>query len=203
LARAAVRLAFHDAGEQTRFFLPSFFLPSLCLALECVANTYSSTSSAGTFSLALQAAGKPNGAADGSMLTDPNEVLRTENNGLQGIVAALKDIPGQVNQPPGDVLHVRLHTLLTSSLPSLTHSFCIVGRYPRCRKPPPLPADCPTGLTSFRLYSSPVPEVPKFASSLAANHRPTSLLMVSSRTLMPLLTPSLLSSPTKDLASAN
>jgi len=73
LARAAVRLAFHDAG---------------------------------TFSLALQAAGQPNGAADGSMLTDPNEVLRAENNGLQNIVAALKPLPAQFGVAPGDVLHL-------------------------------------------------------------------------------------------------
>ncbi|KAJ7583044.1 heme peroxidase [Mycena floridula] len=73
LARASVRLAFHDAG---------------------------------TFSLALQAAGKPNGAADGSLLVDPNEVLRTDNNGLQNIVAALLPLPGQFNVTPGDVLHL-------------------------------------------------------------------------------------------------
>ena len=63
---------------------------------------------AGTFSLALQAAGKPNGGADGSLLTDPNEVLRPANNGLQAIVAALKDLPAQVGQTPGDILQVRV-----------------------------------------------------------------------------------------------
>ncbi|KAJ7583045.1 heme peroxidase [Mycena floridula] len=73
LARASVRLAFHDAG---------------------------------TFSLALQAAGQPNGAADGSLLVDPNEVLRAENNGLQNIVAALRPLPGQFGVSPGDVLHL-------------------------------------------------------------------------------------------------
>jgi hypothetical protein len=61
----------------------------------------------GTFSLALQAAGKPNGAADGSLLVDPNEVLRADNNGLQNIVAALKPLPAQFGVSPGDVLHVR------------------------------------------------------------------------------------------------
>ncbi|KAJ7896677.1 heme peroxidase [Mycena olivaceomarginata] len=72
-ARAAVRLAFHDAG---------------------------------TFSLALQAAGRPNGGADGSLLVDPNEVLRPDNNGLQNIVSLLKPLPGQFNVSPGDVLHL-------------------------------------------------------------------------------------------------
>ncbi|KAJ7096957.1 heme peroxidase, partial [Mycena epipterygia] len=64
-ARAAIRLAFHDA-----------------------------------------AAGQPNGGADGSMLTDPNEVLRTENNGLQTIVGLLSPLPAQFGVPAGDVLHV-------------------------------------------------------------------------------------------------
>ncbi|KAJ7302403.1 heme peroxidase [Mycena albidolilacea] len=72
-ARAAVRLAFHDAG---------------------------------TFSLALEAAGLPNGGADGSMLVDPNEVLRAENNGLQNIVSLLNPLPAQFNVSPGDVLHL-------------------------------------------------------------------------------------------------
>ncbi|KAJ7664490.1 heme peroxidase [Mycena polygramma] len=73
LPRAAIRLAFHDAG---------------------------------TFSLALQAQGLPNGGADGSMLTDHNEVNRTENSGLGPIVAALTPLPGQFNVAPGDVLHL-------------------------------------------------------------------------------------------------
>ncbi|KAJ7321597.1 heme peroxidase [Mycena albidolilacea] len=59
-ARAAIRLAFHDAG---------------------------------TFSLELQANALPNGGADGSILTDPNEVLRSENNGLQNIVRLLGPLP--------------------------------------------------------------------------------------------------------------
>ncbi|KAJ6566884.1 heme peroxidase [Mycena capillaripes] len=61
---------------------------------------------AGTFSLALQAAGLPNGGADGSMLADPNEVLRPDNNGLQSIVSLLQPLPGQFNVTPGDVLHL-------------------------------------------------------------------------------------------------
>ncbi|KAJ7724294.1 heme peroxidase [Mycena olivaceomarginata] len=59
-ARAAVRLAFHDAGDR----------------------------------------------ADGSMLVDPNEVLRAENNGLQNIVSLLQPLPAQFNATPGDVLHL-------------------------------------------------------------------------------------------------
>ncbi|KAF7351668.1 Peroxidase [Mycena sanguinolenta] len=72
-ARAAIRLAFHDAG---------------------------------TFSLALQANALPNGAADGSLLVDPNEVLRSENNGLQNIVSLLKPLPTQFGVSPGDLLHL-------------------------------------------------------------------------------------------------
>ncbi|KAJ7142475.1 heme peroxidase [Mycena epipterygia] len=60
---------------------------------------------AATFSLALEAAGQPNGAADGSMLTDPNEVLRPDNNGLQTIVGLLKPLPAKFGVSPGDVLH--------------------------------------------------------------------------------------------------
>jgi hypothetical protein len=62
---------------------------------------------AGPFSLALQAAGQPNGAADGSMLVDPNEVLRPENNGLGNIVSLLQPLPAQFNVSAGDILHVR------------------------------------------------------------------------------------------------
>ncbi|KAJ6528946.1 heme peroxidase [Mycena capillaripes] len=72
-ARAAVRLAFHDAG---------------------------------TFSLALQAAGLPNGAADGSILADPLEVQRDENNGLQNIVSLLAPLPAQFGVSPGDIVHL-------------------------------------------------------------------------------------------------
>jgi hypothetical protein len=61
--------------------------------------------SAGTFSKQLKADGKPNGGADGSMLVDPNEVLRPENNGLQSIVGLLQPIPAQFNVSAGDVLH--------------------------------------------------------------------------------------------------
>ncbi|KAJ7061881.1 peroxidase [Mycena amicta] len=73
LSRAAVRLAFHDAG---------------------------------TFSLRLGALGMPNGAADGSLLWDPTEVLRTENNGLQNITAALTPLPAKFNVSHGDVLQL-------------------------------------------------------------------------------------------------
>ncbi|KAJ7715815.1 heme peroxidase, partial [Mycena metata] len=72
-SRAAVRLAFHDAG---------------------------------TFSLALQKASLPNGGADGSMLSDPTEVNRTENNGLQTIVGLLQPMVSQFNVAPGDLLHL-------------------------------------------------------------------------------------------------
>lgn len=72
-ARAAVRLAFHDAA---------------------------------TFSLARQRAGKTNGGADGSMLSDPSEVRRIENNGLQEIVAILKPLPKKFGVSNGDLLHV-------------------------------------------------------------------------------------------------
>ncbi|KAJ7907643.1 heme peroxidase [Mycena leptocephala] len=61
---------------------------------------------AGPFSLALQAAGQPNGAADGSMLVDPNEVLRPENNGLGNIVSLLQPLPAQFNVSAGDILHL-------------------------------------------------------------------------------------------------
>ncbi|KAJ6577846.1 heme peroxidase [Mycena capillaripes] len=73
LARAAVRLAFHDAGP---------------------------------YSNALKAAGKTNGAADGSLLVSAAEQSRPENNGLQNITAALKDLPQKYNVSPGDVLHL-------------------------------------------------------------------------------------------------
>ncbi|KAJ7061675.1 heme peroxidase [Mycena amicta] len=61
---------------------------------------------AGTFSQALQASGLPNGAADGSLLTDPDEVQRADNNGLQNIVGLLKPLPAQFNVSAGDVLHL-------------------------------------------------------------------------------------------------
>jgi len=72
-ARAAIRLAFHDAG---------------------------------TFSLALQSAGLPNGGADGSMLTDPTEVLRNENSGLANIVSLLQPMPAKFGVPPGDIIQI-------------------------------------------------------------------------------------------------
>jgi hypothetical protein len=54
----------------------------------------------------LQLEGLPNGAADGSMLWDPTEVLRTENDGLQNIVSILTPLPAQFGVTPGDLLHV-------------------------------------------------------------------------------------------------
>ncbi|KAJ6471628.1 heme peroxidase [Mycena vitilis] len=48
----------------------------------------------------------PNGGADGSMLTDPNEVLRSENNGLQTIVGLLQPLPAQFGVAPGDIVHL-------------------------------------------------------------------------------------------------
>ncbi|KAF5353722.1 hypothetical protein D9758_008611 [Tetrapyrgos nigripes] len=94
--RAAVRLAFHDAG---------------------------------TFSLSLEAAGKENGGADGSLLVDPDEVLRSENNGLQNIVALLKPMPERFNVSAGDVLHLA-GTLAVLACPGgpLVNTF--VGRPP-------------------------------------------------------------------------
>lgn len=60
----------------------------------------------GTFSGALKAQGLPNGAADGLMIWDPTEILRTENNGLQNIVSILSPLPAQFGVSPGDLLHV-------------------------------------------------------------------------------------------------
>ncbi|KAJ7321600.1 heme peroxidase [Mycena albidolilacea] len=50
---------------------------------------------AGTSSLALQANAVPNGGADESMLVDPTEVQRAENDRLQNIVSFLQPIPAQ------------------------------------------------------------------------------------------------------------
>lgn len=61
----------------------------------------------GPFSLALKNAGQPNGAADGSLLTDPAEVQRPDNNGLQTIVALLQPLPARFGVSAGDILHVR------------------------------------------------------------------------------------------------
>ncbi|KAJ7689785.1 heme peroxidase [Mycena rosella] len=90
LARASVRLAFHDAGMLNAG------------DFQGILNQFK----AGPFSLVAQAAGRPNGAADGSLLTDPDEVLRPENNGLGKIVAALQSLPVKFNVSPGDVLHL-------------------------------------------------------------------------------------------------
>ncbi|KAF7357156.1 Peroxidase [Mycena sanguinolenta] len=61
---------------------------------------------AGTFSQELQNNGLPNGAADGSLLVDPNEVLRSENNGLQNIVSLLRPLPAQFGVSPGDIIQI-------------------------------------------------------------------------------------------------
>ncbi|KAJ6461376.1 heme peroxidase, partial [Mycena sanguinolenta] len=55
----------------------------------------------------------PNGGADGSMLTDPNEPLRSENDGLQGIVALLQPFPARFNVSPGDILQASQFQNLT------------------------------------------------------------------------------------------
>ncbi|KAJ7016552.1 heme peroxidase, partial [Mycena alexandri] len=92
-ARAAVRLAFHDAG---------------------------------TFSLQLQDLGLPTGAADGSMIWDPTEVTRTENNGLQTIVGILAPLPAQLGVSPGDILHVGF--LISIACPGGPRVDAFVGR---------------------------------------------------------------------------
>lgn len=63
----------------------------------------------GTFSLALQQSGQPNGGADGSILSDPNEVSRADNNGLQHIVSLLKPLPARFNVSNGDIVQVSFH----------------------------------------------------------------------------------------------
>ncbi|KAJ7204994.1 heme peroxidase [Mycena pura] len=73
IARAAIRLAFHDAG---------------------------------TFSLNLQENALPNGGPDGSIMTDPNEVMRSENNGLQQIVSLLNPIAAEFGVSPADTLQL-------------------------------------------------------------------------------------------------
>jgi len=93
---------------------------------------------AGTFSTALALAKQPNGAADGSMLWDPNEVLRTENDGLQTIVGLLQPLPAKFNVTPGDVLHLA-GVLGVLSCPGGPRVSAWVGR--------PLPLNvAPTGL---------------------------------------------------------
>ncbi|TFK69705.1 heme peroxidase [Pluteus cervinus] len=94
--RAAIRLAFHDAG---------------------------------TFSLALQSAGQPNGGADGSLLTDPDEVNRPENNGLQTIVGLLQPFPARYGVSPGDIIQVA-GTLAVIACPGGPQIKTWVGRSP-------------------------------------------------------------------------
>ena len=61
---------------------------------------------AGTYSELRKRLGRSNGGADGSMLSDPSEVLRADNNGLQDIVGKLKDLPKRFGVSHGDLLHV-------------------------------------------------------------------------------------------------
>ncbi|KAJ6577813.1 heme peroxidase [Mycena capillaripes] len=107
LTRAAVRLAFHDAGP---------------------------------YSNALKAAGKTNGAADGSLLVSPVEQSRPENNGLQAIIAALKGLPQKYNVSSGDVLHLA-GTLAVLACPGGPVINTYIGR-----KPPAANYTAPDGL---------------------------------------------------------
>lgn len=61
---------------------------------------------AGTYSIRRDRFGLKNGGADGSMLSDPSEVRRTENNGLQNIVKLLRPLPKRFGVSNGDLLHV-------------------------------------------------------------------------------------------------
>ncbi|KAJ7436687.1 heme peroxidase [Mycena latifolia] len=109
---------------------------------------------AGTYSNALKAAGLPNGAADGSMLWDPTEVLRTENNGLQSIVSILRPLPAQFGVSPGDILHLA-GVLGVLACPGGPRIEVFVGR--------PLPANvAPDGL-----IPSPDDPVPKLTARFA------------------------------------
>ncbi|KAJ6532491.1 heme peroxidase [Mycena capillaripes] len=47
-----------------------------------------------------------NGAVDGSILADPLEVQRDENNGLQNIVSLLAPLPAQFGVSPGDIVQL-------------------------------------------------------------------------------------------------
>ncbi|THV00252.1 heme peroxidase [Dendrothele bispora CBS 962.96] len=84
---------------------------------------------AGTFSLSLEAAGKTNGGADGSLIADPNEINRDENNGMQAIVEALRPLPQKFNVSAGDVLHLA-GTLAVLACPGGPVVNTYVGRPP-------------------------------------------------------------------------
>ncbi|KAJ7054288.1 heme peroxidase, partial [Mycena amicta] len=75
---------------------------------------------AGTFSLNLQANALPNGGPDGSILTDPLEVQRPENHGLEKIVSLLQPIVTQFGVSPGDVVQVRTALLACPGGPKIT-----------------------------------------------------------------------------------
>jgi hypothetical protein len=78
----------------------------VCASIQPLIPTKLNHKCPGTYSLALAAAKKPNGGADGSMLVDADEVLRGDNNGLQTIVGQLLPLPKKFNVSAGDVLHV-------------------------------------------------------------------------------------------------
>ncbi len=73
LARAAIRLAFHDAGA---FTLSSY----------------------------IGGNNIPRGGADGSLLIDPEEIKRGENNGLQTIVQTLQPMAAQYGISSADLV---------------------------------------------------------------------------------------------------
>ncbi|KAA8913462.1 heme peroxidase [Sphaerosporella brunnea] len=78
-ARAAVRLAFHDGEcKFERWNL-----------LPCHSSSW-----------------RTHGGADGSMLIDPTEIERPDNNGLQQIVTALTPLAAQFGVSNADILHV-------------------------------------------------------------------------------------------------
>ncbi|KAJ6566752.1 heme peroxidase [Mycena capillaripes] len=79
------------------------------------------------------------GGADGSMLTDPLEVQRGENNGLQSITAALQPLPAQFGLSPGDILHLA-GVLGVMACPGGPTIKTYVGR-----APPPLGYTAPDG----------------------------------------------------------
>ena len=50
------------------------------------------------------------------MLTDPTEVLRSENSGLANIVSLLQPMPAKFGVPPGDIIQVSICPLIAPSL---------------------------------------------------------------------------------------
>ncbi|KAH8827868.1 heme peroxidase [Flagelloscypha sp. PMI_526] len=84
---------------------------------------------AGTFSLARKAAGQVNGGPDGSLLWDPEEVNRPENNGLQAIVSSLTGLPAKYGVSHGDVLQLA-GTLGAVACPGGPQIKTYIGRAP-------------------------------------------------------------------------